>query len=98
MPMYYNKNVKFVIEIYSIFVVDSDATVKSTLENKLTEFKEKNGLILVDDTKKKKLTEKEQEEALGGLSNLFIQAAVLSAIALKKSSIPGIYVPLYPLV
>lgn len=77
-------------KILASIPIDSDATVKSTLENKLTEFKEKNGLVLVDDTKKKKLTEKEQEEALGGLSNLFIQAAVLSAIALKKSSIPGI--------
>ncbi len=58
----------------------------------MTEFKEKNGLVLKEDddnVTKKRLTEKEQDEALGGLSNLIIQAAVLSAIALKKSAIPG---------
>lgn len=55
----------------------------------MTEFKQKNGLVFKEDETKKKLTEKEQNEALGGLSNLIVQAAVLSAIALKKSAIPG---------
>ncbi|KAL0581943.1 hypothetical protein ABG067_008379, partial [Albugo candida] len=72
--------------------INSDPAIKVALENKLTEFKEKNGLVLKQEddnnTTKKKLTEKEQDEALGGLSHLIIQAAVLSAIALKKSAIP----------
>lgn len=55
----------------------------------MTEFKQKNGLVFKEDETKKKLTEKEQDEALSGLSNLIVQAAVLSAIALKKSAIPG---------
>jgi hypothetical protein len=62
------------------------------LETKLTEFKQKMGLVLLEpeqENVKRKLSEQEQKEALGGLSSLVIQAAVLGAIALKRSPIPG---------
>lgn len=75
-----------------LYIVDSDPSVKTTLENKLSEFKQRNGLVLNDQedcNKKRKLTDGEQKEALRGLSDLMIHAAVLGAIALKKSSLPG---------
>jgi hypothetical protein len=62
------------------------------LESKLTEFKQKMGLVLQDpeeENVKRRLSEKEKKEALGGLSSLVVQAAVLGAIALKRSPIPG---------
>lgn len=63
--------------------------MKASLEAKLTEFKRRCGLVLHDDQEKKSLSDVDQKEALGGLSHLIIHAAVLSAVALKKSSIPG---------
>lgn len=74
-----------------LYIVDSDPSLKATLENKLLDFKQRNGLIFNEESsdKKKKLTESEQKEALGGLSDLVIHAAVLGAVALKKSSLPG---------
>lgn len=66
--------------------------MKSNLESKLTEFKQKMGLVLQDpeeENVKRRLSEKEKKEALGGLSSLVVQAAVLGAIALKRSPIPG---------
>jgi hypothetical protein len=74
-----------------VIIVDSDPSIKSNLESKLLEFKRRNDLVLhEEDNTKKKLTEQGQNEALGGLSNLVIHAAVLSAVALKKSPIPGL--------
>lgn len=80
----------YIVILIVILIVDADPTIKSNLESKLLEFKQKNGLVLQEEhTGKKKLTEEEQNEALRGLSNLIIHAAVLSAVALKKSPIPG---------
>ncbi|KAG2193578.1 hypothetical protein INT47_006644 [Mucor saturninus] len=80
-------------KILASIPINSDPSVKATLENKLSEFKKRNGLVLNEENenKKRKLTEVEQKEALGGLSDLVIHAAVLGAIALKKSSLPGIF-------
>lgn len=72
--------------------MDSDPLIKSTLERKLGEFKQRNHLVIPDleeTPKKKKLTPEQREEALGGLSELIIQAAIKSAIALKKSPLPS---------
>ncbi|KAI8647767.1 hypothetical protein BD408DRAFT_407789 [Parasitella parasitica] len=77
-------------KILASLPIDSDPLMKASLEAKLTEFKKKSGLVLHDDQEKKDLSEINQNEALGGLSNLIIHAAVLSAVALKKSSIPGV--------
>lgn len=74
---------------FSTILVDSDPAMKASLEAKLTEFKRRSGLVLHDDQAKKNLSDVNQKEALGGLSHLIIHAAVLSAVALKKSSIPG---------
>ncbi|CEP10082.1 hypothetical protein [Parasitella parasitica] len=77
-------------KILASLPINSDPLMKASLEAKLTEFKKRSGLVLHDDQEKKDLSEINQNEALGGLSNLIIHAAVLSAVALKKSSIPGI--------
>lgn len=77
--------------IPKLLLVNSDPLMKASLEAKLTEFKRRSGLVLHDDQEKKNLSKVDQNEALGGLSNLIIHAAVLSAVAIKKSSIPGIY-------
>ena len=72
--------------------VDSDPLIKSTLETKLLEFKQRNHLVLqtVEESRKKqKLTYEQRKKALGGLSELIIQAAEQGAIALKKSPIPS---------
>lgn len=72
--------------------VDSDPLIKSTLEAKLLEFKQRNHLVLqtVEESRKKqKLTYEQRKKALGGLSELIIQAAEQGAIALKKSPIPS---------
>ncbi|OBZ88205.1 hypothetical protein A0J61_03753 [Choanephora cucurbitarum] len=69
--------------------VDTDPLVKSSLEAKLIEFKQKANLILSDPLEKASLSPTEQQQALGGLAQLIIQAAVLSAVTLKKSPIPS---------
>ncbi|EPB92626.1 hypothetical protein HMPREF1544_00640 [Mucor circinelloides 1006PhL] len=76
-------------KILASLPIDSDPAMKASLEAKLTEFKRRCGLVLHDDQEKKSLSDVDQKEALGGLSHLIIHAAVLSAVALKKSSIPG---------
>lgn len=79
--------------ILRLFLVNTDPVLKSTLETKLIEFKKRMGLVLHDpeeENMKRRLTEQEQKEALGGISSLVIQAAVLGAVALKRSPIPGI--------
>ncbi|KAG2230772.1 hypothetical protein INT48_001674 [Thamnidium elegans] len=78
-------------KILASIPIDSDSAIKVTLQNKLFEFKQRNGLVFTAvNLEKKPLTEQEQKEALGGLSNLIIQAAVLGALAIKKSPLPGI--------
>ncbi|KAI9480843.1 MAG: hypothetical protein EXX96DRAFT_538076 [Benjaminiella poitrasii] len=81
-------------KILTSLPVNTDPLLKSSLEKKLSEFKKRTGLLLIDDeeanSSKKQLSEKEKNEALGGLSNLVIQAAVLGAVALKKSPLPDI--------
>ncbi|ORE23015.1 hypothetical protein BCV71DRAFT_170629 [Rhizopus microsporus] len=79
-------------KILASLPMDSDPLIKSTLERKLGEFKQRNHLVIPDleeTPKKKKLTPEQREEALGGLSELIIQAAIKSAIALKKSPLPS---------
>ncbi|KAK4521032.1 uncharacterized protein ATC70_004021 [Mucor velutinosus] len=73
-----------------------DATVKSALEKKITEMKVTHQLNiasaeeLLDDEKKSKgeKSTSEDEPMRSQLSNLVINAAVMSAVALKKSPIP----------
>ncbi|GAA5813950.1 hypothetical protein MFLAVUS_007440 [Mucor flavus] len=78
-------------KILASIPIDSDSAIKVTLQDKLFEFKQRHGLVFTaDNLEKKPLTEQEQKEALGGLSNLIIQAAVLGALAIKKSPLPGI--------
>jgi hypothetical protein len=75
--------------------VESDPSVKSALERKMVELKERHQLNLVslNDLIKEEEENGDQETASkpirAQLSNLVINAAVLSAIALKKSPIPG---------
>jgi hypothetical protein len=75
--------------------VESDPSVKASLEKKLIEIKERHQLNLVSLDDLMKETEQEEEDSDGNrpirsqISNLVINAAVLSAIALKKSPIPG---------
>jgi hypothetical protein len=63
--------------------------VKEALEKKLSDFKNQNNLTLKEEEKEEPLSEQQKEKALDGLSELIINASVLSAIALKKSSLPG---------
>jgi hypothetical protein len=77
--------------------VESDPSVKASLERKLIELKERHQLNLLSlkDLLSEKKEEEEEEEKDGSkpirsqISNLVINAAVLSAVALKKSPIPG---------
>ncbi|KAI8094888.1 uncharacterized protein B0P05DRAFT_461940 [Gilbertella persicaria] len=75
-------------KLLSSLPVDSDPMLKKSLEQKLVEFKRRAGLVLLDAEEKTSLSE--QQKALGGLSELVIHAAVLSAIAVKKSPLPGL--------
>ncbi|EIE83321.1 hypothetical protein RO3G_08026 [Rhizopus delemar RA 99-880] len=80
-------------KILASLPIDSDPLIKSTLEAKLLEFKQRNHLVLqtVEESRKKqKLTYEQRKKALGGLSELIIQAAEQGAIALKKSPIPSL--------
>ncbi|KAG1049259.1 hypothetical protein G6F46_008759 [Rhizopus delemar] len=80
-------------KILASLPIDSDPLIKSTLEAKLLEFKQRNHLVLqtVEESRKKqKLTYEQRKKALGGLSELIIQAAEQGAIALKKSPIPNL--------
>ncbi|CAO3695515.1 unnamed protein product [Rhizopus stolonifer] len=77
-------------KILASLPIDSDPLIKSSLESKLTDFKERNNLVLPNLDRKQKLTHEQKEKALSGLSSLIIQAAVQSAIALKKSPFPSL--------
>lgn len=78
--------------------MESDPSVKSALEQKIVELKERNQLNLIslnDLINKQKEEEDDDQEAAtrpirAQISNLVINAAVLSAVALKKSPIPGL--------
>ncbi|KAI7903649.1 uncharacterized protein BX663DRAFT_551338 [Cokeromyces recurvatus] len=93
----HGKNKEISIDLYMMGLdkiltslpINSDPVLKSSLEKKLSEFKKRAGLLLAEDTKKK-LTEKEKREALGGLSELIVQTSILIAVEIKKSPIPGI--------
>ncbi|KAI8990176.1 hypothetical protein BDB01DRAFT_717981 [Pilobolus umbonatus] len=70
--------------------INSDPTFKAALESKLMDLTVKYHLTLTSpSTGVKKLSEIQQEEALGGLSDMIIHMAVKGAIALKRSPIPG---------
>ncbi len=74
--------------------MESDPNVKASLERKLIEVKERHQLELVslDDLIKEPEEEEDGTRPMRAqLSNLVVNAAVLSAIALKKSPIPGMY-------
>lgn len=80
--------------MYFCNIVESDPTVKAALERKLIEIKERHQLSLVslDDIIKEPEQQDEEEKnnpLRAQISNLVINAAVLSAVALKKSPIPG---------
>ncbi|KAI8991974.1 hypothetical protein BDF20DRAFT_847575 [Mycotypha africana] len=86
-------------KVLSSLPIDSNFFVKSSLERKLTELRKKHDLVIraaqeeneqQNEHTRRKLTKEQQDQALNGLSNLIIQAAVLTAIALKKSPIPGL--------
>lgn len=71
--------------------IHSDPVFKTALESKLIEFTERYNLVLyTPSTNIKKLDEIEPKEALGGLSELIIHAAIKGAIALKRSPIPDL--------
>ncbi|KAI9245624.1 hypothetical protein EDC94DRAFT_628287 [Helicostylum pulchrum] len=79
-------------KLISALPLESDPTVKESLEKKLVELKERHKLSLV--SLNDLLPEEEEDEdgqsrpIRAQISNLVINAAVLSAIALKKSPIP----------
>lgn len=74
-----------------------DVTVKSALEKKITEMKNTHQLnissaeeLLDEEQANVEKSASEGEPIRSQLSNLVINAAVMSAVALKKSPIPGI--------
>ncbi|KAG0166275.1 hypothetical protein DFQ28_009828 [Apophysomyces sp. BC1034] len=76
----------------SALPLDSDPNVKATLEQKLIEFKERKALDLTGSQPAEAETFDAKDESDTPLrsqfSNLVVNAAVLSAVALKKSPIP----------
>lgn len=80
--------------------MESDPTVKSSLQKKLVELKERHQLNLVSlndllENREEPETHDQNEATRpirSQISNLVINAAVLSAIALKKSPIPGNFI------
>lgn len=79
--------------------MESDPSVKSALERKMVELKDRHqmNLISLNDLINNQEDEENGDEKATGkpirsqLSNLVINAAVLSAVALKKSPIPGLF-------
>lgn len=72
--------------------MESDPSVKSALERKLVELKERHQLSLVSLNDLLGPEEEDNDESRPirtQISNLVINAAILSAVALKKSPIPG---------
>ncbi|CAO3655072.1 unnamed protein product [Mucor hiemalis] len=83
-------------KMMSALPLESDPTVKAALERKLIEIKERHQLSLVslDDIIKDPEQQDEEEKnnpLRAQISNLVINAAVLSAVALKKSPIPDAF-------
>lgn len=77
-------------KMISALPVNSDASIKSALERKLVELKERHSLSLIslNDLIPEEPEEEEEKPLSAQISNLVINAAVLSAVALKKSPIP----------
>lgn len=74
--------------------MESDSSVKSALERKLVELKERHQLSLISLNDLLGPEEEEDDDDQSRpirtqIANLVINAAVLSAVALKKSPIPG---------
>lgn len=81
-------------KLMSALPLESDPSVKASLERKLIEMKERHQLNLVslDDLIKEPEPEDDDSRPIRSqISNLVINAAVLSAIALKKSPIPDAF-------
>lgn len=71
--------------------INTDDAIKAALERKMVELKERHALSIVslNDYIAEEPEEEEQEKPLSSqISNLVINAAVLGAVALKKSPIP----------
>lgn len=76
--------------------MESDPSVKSALERKLVELKERHKLSLISlndllGPEEEQDDDDQSRPIRTQISNLVINAAVLSAVALKKSPIPGNY-------
>jgi hypothetical protein len=69
--------------------VESDPSIKLTFERKLNELKENYQLNLVDSSVPLVDEQEKDTPIRQQLSNLVIHAAILGAVALKKSPIPG---------
>ncbi|KAI8988909.1 hypothetical protein BDB01DRAFT_719110 [Pilobolus umbonatus] len=77
-------------KMISALPLDSDANVRSALEKKLVEVKERHQLSLISlsDLIQENEEAEEDKPLRSQISDLVINAAVLSAVALKKSPIP----------
>ncbi|KAG0168285.1 hypothetical protein DFQ28_008754 [Apophysomyces sp. BC1034] len=78
--------------MFSALPLDTDPTVKAALEKTIIEFKTRKDLDLTTPPKIESRPaegQEEQKDVPSNLSNLVISAAVLGAVALKKSPIPN---------
>lgn len=70
-----------------VILVDDDPNVRRALQAKLAQFVDRNGLDLKEGTRDGLFGNFEMKA--GSISEMMINAAVMSAIALKQSPIPG---------